>query len=84
MLSIGLFRSISTGWMPGFEPNRHIAQERLLSFYRLWTTSPELVSDSEFDDIQIHLLECEDCAAKARMCEQISRGLSLLLPPDVS
>lgn len=84
MLSIGLFRSLSTAWMASFDQVKHIDEKRLLSFYRLWNVSPELVSGSEFDDIQIHLLECEDCAAKARICEEQSRELRVLLPRDVS
>jgi len=81
MLGIGLFRSLSTAWMPSFDQEKHLDEKRLLSFYRLWTANPELVSDSEFDEIQIHLLECEDCAAKARICEEKSRALPLLLLP---
>ena len=83
MLGIGLFRSLSTAWRPSFEQDKHIDEKRLLSFYRLWTSNPELVSGSEFDDIQIHLLECDDCAEKARICEEKSREL-LLLPGRVS
>jgi len=47
----------------------HIDEFRYLAFYRRWDISPELASDVEFDDIQIHLLECNECSAMARNCE---------------
>ena len=47
----------------------HIDEIRYLAFYGIWAVTPELVSDSEFDDIQLHLLECDECEAMARNCE---------------
>jgi len=78
MLASGLFERFlgSVAFMPCFD---HIDESRLMAFYRLWNRSPELVSDEEFDDIQLHLLECEDCALIARRCEEKMRPL-LLLP----
>ena len=81
MLGIGLYRSSTAVRMPNFV---HIDENRLLSFYRLWNTSPELVSDGEFADIQLHLLECDDCAEKARKCEEQTRPMPLLIPREIS
>ena len=47
----------------------HIDETRYLVFYGRWDVSPELVSDVAFDDIQIHLLECNECTAMTRNCE---------------
>ena len=83
MLVNGLFQrwSAPLAIMPSFD---HIDESRLMAFYRLWNVSPELVSDTEFNDIQLHLLECDDCAAIARKCEEKSRPLQLLMSGKVT
>jgi len=58
------------------QDREHLDEARLATFYKNWFTAPESIDDSEFDDIHLHLLDCDVCASSARRCEErLSPGL---------
>lgn len=54
----------------------HLEEGRLETFYMQWVECPDAVGDDEFDEIHLHLLECPECAARAKRCEDRCRELN--------